>query len=448
MNGSVKKAMTKRLFDEDATLRECSAVVTVCEKKDDGYLIRLDRTVFYPEGGGQPGDIGVFFVSQGDELSGLSIDSVGDETSLHISDTDKALCHVLDTREIGGDIAHLTDAPLPVGTRVRAVIDWERRFSLMQNHSGEHIVSGLIHEAFGYENVGFHMGSDFLTIDLNGELTMEDLAVIQLRANEIVWRDVPIEIELFESSEAVPYDYRSKKALLGQVRIVTIPGADVCACCGTHVPTTGQIGLIKLISCVRFKGGVRIEMLCGRRALAYLEATWQENHRISNLLSAKPLETSKAVARVMENAQKAEFELIRLENEARERFAKELMGKGNVVILSGPMRDPQGVRQLANAVMEVCGGICCVFAGSDETDYKYAIGEKDGDVRPLVKAVNDSLGGRGGGKPFFAQGSVGATGEKIASFFTNVADRDLAGIQDTGTVLLSRNHHRLSIIRI
>ena len=402
-----EQIVTIRLFDQDSYIREFEAVVTSCVRGKDHFLVCLDQTAFYPEGGGQPGDTGMLMIPEENKDSGGKV------------------IRVLDTHEKDGEICHWTDMPVEPGTRICGRIDWDRRFMLMQNHSGEHIVSGLIHSTFGYENVGFHMGSDFLTIDLSGELTMEDLADIQRRANEIVWQDIRTQIRFYESSAAIPFDYRSKKELSGQVRIVTFPGADICACCGTHVSSTGQIGLIKLISCVKFRSGVRIEMLCGGRAMDYLEKIWQQNHRISNLLSARPMQTAAAVERVMENEQEERFELIRFQKEKEEAFAGTMAGRGNVLILSAPMYDPQGVRRLANAVMEQCGGICAVFSGSDETDYKYAIGWKDGDLRELVRKINTALDGRGGGKPFFAQGSVTATRSRIEELFLQEPDRDL-----------------------
>ena len=398
--------VTVRLFDQDSYIRTFEAEVTSCVPDKDHFLVCLDQTAFYPEGGGQPGDTGTLTIPDESAACGGKV------------------IHVLDTHEKNDEICHWTDAPIEPGTRICGRIDWDRRFMLMQNHSGEHIVSGLIHSTFGYENVGFHMGSDFLTIDLSGELTMDDLADIQRRANEIVWQDIKTDIRFYEGSASIPFHYRSKKELTGQVRIVTFPGADICACCGTHVSSTGQIGLIKLISCVKFRSGVRIEMLCGGRAMDYLEKIWQQNHRISNLLSARPMQTAAAVERVMENEQEARFELIRFQKEKEEAFAAEMAGKGNVLILSAPLYDPQGVRRLANAIMEQCGGICAVFAGSDETDYKYAIGWKDGDLKDLVRRVNTALNGRGGGKPFFVQGSVAASRSLIEDLFLNSQGQD------------------------
>ena len=230
---------TEKLYYQDAHQAQFQATVLSCRPGKHGYDVVLDRTCFYPEGGGQPGDTGV--------LSGV---------------------RVTDTHEAGGEIVHYCEAPLAEGQTVEGTIDYERRFEFMQLHTGEHILSGVIHRRFGYENVGFHMGADFVTIDFSGMLTQEDLSAVEAEANEWVWKNVPIEIAYPDAEALKTIPYRSKKELTGQVRIVTIPGADICACCGTHVSDTGEIGLIKIFSCVKFHDGVRLEILCGRRALA------------------------------------------------------------------------------------------------------------------------------------------------------------------------------------
>ena len=230
--------MTDKLYEEDAYLREFEAEVTGCVPAEGGWLVTLDRTAFYPEGGGQPADTGT--------LGGA---------------------RVLDVHEQEGEILHTTDAPLPVGDRTAGAIDWEARFSRMQQHTGEHIVSGVIHRLFGLDNVGFHMGRDAVTIDLNGELTADDLTRVERLANEAVWENLPVGVEYPAPEALAALDYRSKKELTGRVRIVTVPGSDVCACCGTHVRRTGEIGVIKLLTSQRYKGGVRVWLLCGDRAL-------------------------------------------------------------------------------------------------------------------------------------------------------------------------------------
>ena len=393
--------MTERIFDRDAYCRIFSATVLACREEKEHYAVLLDRTAFYPEGGGQSGDTGVLRYEQ---------------TAARELPAAQRLIRVFDTQENEERIWHLTDSPVEVGSRVEGEIDWEERFDRMQNHTGEHIVSGLIHAAFGYQNVGFHMGSDSITIDLSGELTMDQLRLIERKANEVVWHNTELIIDRCSEEEAAGREFRSKKELHGIVRIVTIPGADVCACCGTHVRRTGEVGLIRIISCEKFRNGVRVEMLCGKRAYLYDTAVVEQNHEVSVALSAKTLETAHAVRRTKANLEEAVFKTIGLEQKLFAMTARELSGKGNVVLCIGPMT-PDNVRKLAVAVMETCEGICAVFAGNDEEGYKYALGQTGGELRAFVKEMNEALSGRGGGKPFFAQGSVSAGMEMIRQHF-------------------------------
>lgn len=386
--------MTERLYYADVYCREFFAEVTDCREGKHGYEITLDRTAFYPEGGGQPGDRGVLVTMQQD------------------------LVVISDVHEKHGEVVHYADRPLEPGTAVAGRIDWAYRFDLMQNHSGEHIVSGLVHEKFGFENVGFHMSADRMTVDFSGEFSVEDMRLLELRANEVVWKNVPVGIRLYSEEEVKMLQYRSKKELHGQVRIVTFPGADVCACCGTHVGHSGEIGLIKLISLHKFRGGVRMEMVCGRKALEYVNEIGTQNQQISVLLSAKPGETADAVAHLKETEEKTRFRMNQMEQEVFARKAENLKNAGDVLLFEDGL-SPDSVRKLAVAVMEVCNGRCAVFSGDDEQGYKYGIGKQDGDLRTFVKEMNQTLHGRGGGKPFFAQGSVMAKRAEIEAFFKN-----------------------------
>ena len=386
--------MTERLYYADVYCEEFLATVTDCKEGKHGYEITLNRSAFYPEGGGQPGDRGVLITMEQD------------------------LIVISDTHEKYGEVVHYADRPLEPGTAVAGRIDWAYRFDLMQNHSGEHIVSGLVHEKFGFENVGFHMSADRMTVDFSGEFSLEDMRLLELRANEIVWKNVPVNIRLYSEEEVKELQYRSKKELHGQVRIVTFPGADVCACCGTHVSHSGEIGLIKLISLHKFRGGVRMEMVCGRKALEYVNEICTQNQQISVMLSAKPGETADAVAHLKETEEKTRFRMNQMEQEVFAQKAQTLKNAGDVLLFEDGL-SPDSVRKLAVAVMEVCNGRCAVFSGDDEQGYKYGIGEQDGDLREFVKEMNQTLHGRGGGKPFFAQGSVMAKKTEIEVFFKN-----------------------------
>lgn len=379
---------TEKLFYVNQYQTEATATVLSCTPDGDRWRVTLDRTVFYPTGGGQPCDLG----------------TLGDR-------------QVLDVSEHEGEVLHLCDKPLPVGETVACRIDWARRFSLMQQHSGEHIVSGIIHDRFGYDNVGFHMGSETITIDYSGEITPEELRQIEQAANEAIWNNVETEIFFPDAQTLAALPYRSKKALSGAVRIVRFPGLDTCACCGLHVARTGEIGLVKLLSVTRFHAGSRIELLCGGRALDYLSAIYDQNREISALLSAKPLETASTVSRLKDELGAAQYRITQLENEVFAQKAQAFAGKGDVLLFETAMQ-PGAVRRLADAVLSVCGGRCAVFSGADGA-YQYAIGAREGDLRGLCRAMNDALRGRGGGKPGFVQGSVSASRLEIESFFAN-----------------------------
>ena len=378
--------MTEKLYYSDPFLKEFTATVLSCEQGKNGWQVVLDRTAFYPEGGGQPTDFGT--------LGGA---------------------HVTDVREKEGVIVHTCDSELPVGDTVTGVIDWERRFDHMQQHSGEHIVSGIICARYGCDNVGFHLGKDIVTIDFNHDISPDDLPAIEAQANAFIWSDTPIDIRFLEGEALKQAEYRSKKFIPGTVRLVAFPGADCCACCGTHVLRAGQVGFIKLLSCQKFREGVRIELLCGKRAFDYLTGTWEQNLAVSRALSAKPMQTAAAVERLQGELESVKLRCAALETADCARKAAEYAGKGDVLLLEGPM-SADSVRRLCDAVLDTCGGRCAVFAGEDG-NFKYAIGLRGGDVRPLVKELNTALNGRGGGKPDFAQGSVAANEADIRAFF-------------------------------
>ena len=378
--------MTEKLYYHDSFLTEFTAAVLSCEKGKDGWQVVLDRTAFYPEGGGQPADHG----------------TLGDAS-------------VTDVREKEGIILHTCDKELAVGETVTGKIHWARRFDHMQQHSGEHMVSGIICARYGCDNVGFHLGKDVVTIDFNHDIDPADLPSIEAAANAFIWSDTPINIRFLEGEALKQAEYRSKKFIPGLVRLVAFPGADCCACCGTHVNRAGQVGLVKLLSCQKFREGVRMELLCGKRALDYLSGTWEQNLAVSRALSAKPLQTAAAVERLQGELESVKLRCADLETADCARKAREYAGKGDVLLLEGPM-SADSVRRLCDAVLDTCGGRCAVFAG-EEGNYKYAIGVREGDVRPLVKELNTVLCGRGGGKPNFAQGSIAAEERAIRTFF-------------------------------
>ena len=378
---------TEKLYYQDPYLTTFTAKVLTCEPAKTGFLVTLDRTAFYPEGGGQPADHGTLGAAA-----------------------------VTDVHEKDGVIFHTCDAPVETGAAVEGSIDWPRRFDHMQQHSGEHILSGLLCSLYDCDNVGFHLGADTVTIDYNRELTWEQVLEAERRANETIWADTPVEIT-FPSPEALEQlHYRSKKELTGQVRIVTFPGADCCACCGTHVRRAGEVGLIKVLSCQKFREGVRMEILCGQRAYRYLSQVYDQDHAVAQLLSVKPQDTLAAVERQNAELTAAKQRMTELEDQLFSLRAQALTGLGDVLLVEPPLR-PDGARKLADAVAKAAGGLAAVFSGEGNS-HVYALVQADGgDITPLVKRLNAALSGRGGGRNGFAQGSVQADAAAIQDFF-------------------------------
>ena len=377
---------TVKLYYDNAYTQDFTAVVQSCEAVKNGFAVTLDRTAFYPEGGGQPADHG----------------TLGE-------------ARVLDVHEKDGVVTHLCDRALSVGAEVSGHIDWARRFDHMQQHSGEHIISGLLCSTFHCDNVGFHMGADVVTIDYNAPITWEQALEVERRANAYIWADHPIRIWYPSAEELAALPYRSKKELTGAVRITEFPGADRCACCGTHVTSSGQVGLLKLLSCQKFRDGVRLELLCGQRALDCLAAGWEQARQIGQTLSVKPQSAFAAVSRLQEELLSLKEKAARLEEADFAHTAAQYRGAGSVLHITEPL-DGDGARRLCDAIAKAAGGRCAVFAGRDG-GYRYAVIENGGDLRQFIKDMNTALHGRGGGRDGFAQGSAACTAEELRAFF-------------------------------
>ena len=379
---------TRKLYYEDSHLSRFPATVLSCEKTDKGFEVILDATAFYPEGGGQAADTGT--------LGGVT---------------------VLDTRERGETVVHLCGGPLEVGAAVEGVIDYASRFLRMQQHSGEHIVSGIINRRYGYHNVGFHMGSEMIEIDFDGVVPAEDLAAIEQEANAALWRNIPVKC-WWPSQEELPHVfYRSKKALPWPVRVVEIPGFDSCACCGVHTAYTGEVGLVKLFSVMGLRGGSRIEMSCRNRAMTLLNRSFEQNRLVSQAFSAKWPETGEAARKMNEALAAEKYRAAGLQKRIFEGIAKSYVNQGDVVHFESNL-DSAEVRQLADLIADHCGGMAAVFSGTDSAGYSFAMVTRDGDLLPGGKAMTPALSGRGGGKPNFQQGRVNATRQEIQTFFT------------------------------
>lgn len=382
--------MTEKLYYLDSHLFEFEAVVTACEARGDGFLTALDRTAFFPEGGGQSADTGY-------------IGSV----------------RVTDAHERDGVVWHSTAAPLVPGSAVSCRVDGEQRLRRMQDHSGEHIVSGIVHGLYGYDNVGFHMGEECMTIDFSGELTAEQLADVERRANEAVRANVPVRAFFPDSAALAAMEYRSKLELTRDVRIVEIEGIDRCACCAPHVSRTGEVGIIKILDSMRHRGGVRVSLICGMDALDDYRARQRSVTEISNLLSARRGEVSSAVGHLAEEQQRLKEKCAQL--------GRELVGyiaashaptDGNICVFEDRL-DAVSLRELVNALAEKCR-IAAAFTGSDADGYRYIISSRSVDLRPLTRTINAGIGGRGGGSGEMIQGSASKNAETIQEFVTSL----------------------------
>ena len=379
---------TRKLYYEDSHLRQFSARVLSCEQGENGCLVTLDATAFYPEGGGQACDLG----------------TLGD-------------VKVLAVHEEGEQVVHLCDGALTVGAVVDGEIAWDRRFDLMQQHSGEHIVSGLIHEKFGGMNTGFHVGINEMEVDFDVPLTPAQIAEVERCANQAVWQNLALKCWTPEPEELPRVVYRTKRALPWPVRIVNVPGFDSCACCGVHVKTTGEIGLIKILSGASLRGGVRLRMVCGKRAYEAVAHIFEENRLVSQAFSV-PMEQTGGAAQKMNEALTAEkYRSAGLQSRVAVLIAESYVNCGDVLHFEAGL-DGAGIRQLAEKIAGVCGGRAAVFSGSDGT-YSYCLAVAEGDLRGFGKDMNAALNGRGGGKPNFQQGSVQATEAQIRAFFEN-----------------------------
>lgn len=380
-----------QLYDQDAFCRTFTSKVLRCEENKDSFFeIELENTAFYPEGGGQPWDLGL-----------LSEEPV------------------LEVRKRGDAILHIVKNPLPLGENVTGVIDWTRRFDFMQQHSGEHIVSGLAHSLYGCDNVGFHMGKDFVTIDFNKELSPEQLKELESKANDYIWENHPIKITYPTEVELKTLDYRSKKELSGEVRVVSFPDADCCACCGTHVNTSGQVGFVVLLSWEKFREGVRIELLCGNRALTYLSKIKDENSKISQLLSAKVLETSSSVARMQKEKEVLSQEKTSLEKKYIKLLAEKYVNQENVTVFLEDF-DSSSLTMTATEISKNISGTAFCFTSGGDGTFRYAFASKEGDVRVFSNKMKEIFQGRGGGKEHLVQGSLSATKEDLSAYFSSI----------------------------
>ena len=377
---------TVKLYYENAYTRTFDARVLSCETAKNGFAVVLDRTAFFPEGGGQSADTGV--------LGGV---------------------RVVDAHEKEGAVIHYTDGPLPVGGTVQGRIDWAERFRKMQNHSGEHIVSGLVHARYGFNNVGFHLGAGGCTIDFDGELSREQLDGIEDAANAAVWENRTVTARFPGPEELKTLEYRSKLDLTENVRIVEIEGIDRCACCAPHVARTGEIGLIKLLDAMRHRGGVRIWLKAGADAAADYRARYTDTAAISGLLNLPQDQLVPGLEKLLAQRDELKYELTALRRKAVEEQAAALEPTEGNLVLFTEGEDAER-RLLANAGMEKCGGVCAVFSGQDGA-WQFVMGSRTRDMRAFAREIREPLSARGGGQETMISGRSTALRETLEAYF-------------------------------
>lgn len=384
---------TKRLYETDAYCREFTARVLSCTPAEGGYAVVLDKTAFFPEGGGQAADTG-------------ALDSVA----------------VTDVQLQGDTVIHMAADPLPVGETVTGRIDWEQRFARMQKHSGEHIVSGLIWRRYGLHNVGFHLGSEDVTLDLDGELTRQQLDELETLANRVVWENRPVRAWFPTPEELTALEYRSKKAVEGSLRIVEIEGVDRCACCAPHVARTGEIGAIRLLEFLRYKGGVRIHMQCGLDALLEGRLHFHEVTAAAARLSVKPTELTAAVERLLAQRDELSRQLRQERSRAAAAYARTAPPEEvSPLFLSGEP-DNAAMRQVLELLLARGVRPAGVFVGEDPLGYRFAAMGGD-DLPGLARRMKAQLGSRGGGSAEIIQGQVTAPAAEIRAFWRQETER-------------------------
>ncbi len=381
------------LYNNDSYITEFLAEVeSITETELNGkkvWDVVLNRSCFFPEEGGQDSDTGNIYDVNSDVAYKV----------IYVSLKDGVLHHFVDSAE------------KPEIIRAHGLINWDERFDKMQQHSGEHLVSGTVNRYFGFNNVGFHLGND-VTLDFDGVFTDEEIEFIEKTVNRAVFENFESRIYVPSREELKKLNYRSKKELAGDVRIVEYPGYDICACCAPHVRRTGEIGLIKIVSAEHFKGGTRMMIKCGLRALDDYRVKFESARSISKLLSAKPDEVAEAVSKLQKDYLKLKYSFNQLQSDLLDCMEKDALNAVNPVLFIDSA-DINVVRETVNDMVLRSDGYCSCFVGTDETGYSYIIGSKSKNCQDILPVMKEKFGAKGGGKPSMIQGSCQGTRKEI-----------------------------------
>lgn len=384
--------VTNKLYDNDAYLAEFTAQVISCDLTDSGYKIVLDKTAFFPEGGGQSADTG--FISNAE---------------------------VFDVQLENGVVYHFADAPLLPGEMVLCKLNFNERYKKMQIHTGEHIVSGVVHNLFGLDNVGFHLGKSEVTLDFNAVLTREDLDRIESAANDIIYKNVAVNCYYPTPAELEKMQYRSKKEITEAVRIVEIEGYDRCACCAPHVKNTGEVGIIKLLDFEKNKGGIRIHMLCAQDALLEFREKYKNVAEISAMLCARQNETAAAVKNLIEDNKNLGYKITELKRQIIELKAQAIEKSDQPLIVFEDGLSIPDMRAFANAAICKRKSVY-IFSENAKGGYNYLCAAEGG-LLSLAEDIKNKFGAKGGGSDKMIQGSIDAAKDDILDFLQTDIDK-------------------------
>ena len=379
--------MTERLYLLDSHLFENECTVLSSVPAGDGWDVRVDGTVFFPNKGGQPCDTGV----------------LGD-------------VRVTDVRETGDELILRTDGPLPVGARVTGHIDEGRRLDIMEQHTGEHVLSWCAYTLFGAVNVGFHCALSYATLDLDKPLTPEQVTEMETMANDLVRKNLPVTATIYDSEadlEGVPLR-KHTEGLTAPIRVVSIQDADSCTCCAPHVHSTGEIGAVKIVSAVAYKGGMRMTFLCGGRALRQFQRLQATVDAIARKFSTAGEEVLAAVEKQESELKELKKEKADLTGRLEEYLIRELQlqaedVKGRKLLVSVTDTDPKRLRPLALGTLSEKGLTLLLAEKNGQVSYVLCANGLKLDMGELIPAVNLALGGKGGGRGTLAQGSAPAS---------------------------------------
>ncbi len=387
--------MTEKLYDSDSYIKEFGCKVVNLYSDNTTLYVETDRTAFFPEGGGQTSDRGTLGIT-----------------------------NVENVQIIEGKIYHFVENSeenvnfFTIGKEISGRIDWKKRFSDMQQHSGEHLFSGFVNSIYGFNNVGFHLGTEVVTLDFDGFLTKEDVCKVELLVNKAVWDNLEVKVTFPSEEELEAISYRSKKEIDGQLRLVEFPGVDICACCAPHVKRTGEIGVVQVVTSEKYKGGTRVSILCGGRALRDIRHKLDENHRVSVLMSSKEKETAQSVERIKKEKEALDYELTGLKREILALKVSSLENEKRIIIFDSSLKGKM-LQDFTLSLMDKCSEFACCFCG-EKGEYRYCLVSDKIDLAPVAKALNEAFSGKGGGRGGIVQGSLKGEEEEIRCFLENV----------------------------